>query len=100
MALETLVQSDEFQTYLQELRKSVDQPQNLSVMDMIEILFQHIDSIRTRDWKLFTDSIRLMLPYVLPYDNTNNGRWLPVLCSVAKCGPTRIKSLFSGIGTN
>ena len=48
MALETLVQSDEFQTYLQELRKSVDQPQNLSVMDMIEILFQQIYSIRTK----------------------------------------------------
>ena len=79
MSLETLVLSDEFQTYLQELRKSVDQPQNLSVMDMIEILFQHIDSIRTRDWKLFTDSIQLMLPWVLPYDSTNNGRWLPVL---------------------
>ena len=48
MSLETLVLSDEFQTYLQELRKSVDQPQNLSVMDMIEILFQQIYSIRTK----------------------------------------------------
>ena len=84
MAMETLVQSDEFQSYLQQLRQNVDMPDNhmakfiLQVMDMIEILFLNIDSLRSKNWNQFTDSLRLMIPWMLLYDNTNYARWLPV----------------------
>ena len=84
MAFETLIEGEKFHIYIQELRKNVDLPDNhmakyfLGVMDMIEILFLHIDSLRTKNWKQFTDSLRLMIPWMLSYDNSNYGRWLPV----------------------
>ena len=84
LALETLIQADEFQSYLQSLRKEVDQPGNhmakfiLDVMDMIDILFLNINSLRTKTWKSFKDSLRMMMPWIIAYDNTNYRRWLPV----------------------
>ncbi|XP_066927263.1 uncharacterized protein [Clytia hemisphaerica] len=47
-------------------------------MEMIKILFMHIDSIRTHNWTRYLESIRLMMPWVHIYDNSNYGRWLPV----------------------
>ena len=50
----------------------------VSLMEMIEILFLNIDSIRTHNWKEFLNSLRLMMPWFLIYDSVNYGRWLPV----------------------
>ena len=50
----------------------------LSIMYMIEILFMNIDSLRTKDWNGFLSSIRLMMPWMVIYDQTNYSRWLPV----------------------
>ena len=36
------------------------------------------DSLRTKDWDNFVSSIRLMMPWMIVYDNTNYSRWLPV----------------------
>ena len=44
---------------------------------MIEILLMNIGSLRTKDWKNFS-SLRLMMPWMIVYDNTNYSQWLPV----------------------
>ena len=50
----------------------------LSVMHMIEVLFMNIDSLKTKNWDNFLASLRLMMPYMSVYDNTNYSRWLSV----------------------
>ena len=47
-------------------------------MNMIEILFMNIDSLKCKEWKRFLSSLRLMMPWMMIYDNTNYSRWLPV----------------------
>ena len=47
-------------------------------MQMIEVLFQNIDSIRTHNWKCYLESLRMLMPWYMIYDSTNYGRWLPV----------------------
>ena len=84
VAFDTIIQSPEFIEYIQLLRESLNSPDNhlakyvLSIMDMIEILFMNIDSLRRKDWAQFKCSLRLMMPWMMIYDNTNYGRWLPV----------------------
>ena len=47
-------------------------------MNMIEILFMNIDSLRTKDWDNFLVSLGLMMSWMIVYDKTNYSRWLPV----------------------
>ena len=84
IAFETLINSPDFNDYIQKLRKSQDNPNFhmanyiLSIMDMIEILFLNIDSLRRKDWAEFKNSLRLMMPWLLMYDNVHYGRYLPI----------------------
>ena len=83
-SLETLQQDTDFKSYLEKLFDSLDIPENhmakymISLMEMIEILLLNIDSIRTHNWKCYLESIRLMMPWMMAYDCTNYGRWLPI----------------------
>ena len=43
----------------------------LSIMNMIEILFMDIDSLQTKDWDNFLSSLRLVMQWMVIYDNTN-----------------------------
>ena len=55
----------------------------LSIMNMIEILFMNIDSLRTKDWDNFLASLGLMVSWMIVYDNKNYSRWLqPMVTSV------------------
>ena len=40
----------------------------LSIMNMIEILFMNIDSLRTKDWDNFLASLGLMMSWMIVYD--------------------------------
>ena len=48
----------------------------LSFMNMVEILIMNIHSCRTQNWNLFKSSIRLMLPWLIIYDQNKYGKWL------------------------
>ena len=48
----------------------------LSFMVMVEILIMNIHSIKVKDWKLFTNSLRLMIPWLQIYDKLHYGKWL------------------------
>ena len=92
IAFETIISSSEFVEYQQQLRRGFEEETNhmanfiMSIMEMIEILFQNIDSLRRKDWGDFKTSLRLMIPWMLIYDNIHYGRWLPVfyadMCSI------------------
>ena len=45
-------------------------------MNVVEILFLNINSLRTKEWDNFLPPIRLMMPWIMVYDNTNYNRWL------------------------
>ena len=82
--METLIVDNDFDLYLQKIFESVTGPNTqlanffVSLMEMIEILFLNIDSIRTHNWKAYLESLRLIMPWMHAYDNCNYGRWLPV----------------------
>ena len=84
IAFETLISSPDFNEYLHKLRENHETPDHhmakyvMSVMEMIEILFLNIDSLRTKDWTEFKNSLRLMMPWMAIYNNTHYGRWLPI----------------------
>ena len=65
---------------------------------MIEILLMNIGSLRTKDWKNFS-SLRLMMPWMIVYDNTNYSQWLPVfwmeMSSLSQEHCQLIKEIFS-----
>ena len=44
-------------------------------MNMVEILIINIHSCRTQNWNLFKSSIRLMLPWLITYDQNKYGKW-------------------------
>ena len=75
MAFESLVQSEDFNEYIESLRLSQDIPENhmekyiLSVIDMIEVLFMNLDSLRQKDWQEFKNSLRLMMPWITITDD-------------------------------
>ena len=46
----------------------------LSIMNMIEILFMNIDSLRTKYWDNFLSQTKFMIPWMMVYDNTNYSR--------------------------
>ena len=49
----------------------------MSFMEMVEILTQNIHSLRTRNWKGFKSSLKLMLSWLQVYGNDKYGRHLP-----------------------
>ena len=65
----------------QELERleSSDSPMTrlwLSFLNMTEILMMNFHASRTQNWDEFKASVRLMIPWLQVYDNTNYGRWL------------------------
>ena len=48
----------------------------LSFMEMVEILMMNIHSLKTQNWEMFKDSIKLMIPWMQVYDNNKYGKWL------------------------
>ena len=49
----------------------------LRILEMIEILLPNIDNIQTQNWERFKFSLKLMLQWMVTYDNSYYGRWLP-----------------------
>ena len=64
---------------------------------MVEILFMNVDSLRIKNWKRFLSSIRLMMPWVMVYDQTNYNRWLPVFWLEMSSLPEEHEELISEI---
>ena len=81
LAFQSILYDEDFSEYVKKLFK-VQKCNNhigkyiLSAMNMIEILFMNNDSLRTKD--SFLSSTRLMMPWMILYENTNDSRWLPV----------------------
>ena len=71
----------------------------LIIMNVIEIIFMINDSLRTKDWDNFLSSLRLIVPSMIVYDNTNYSRWLPVfwmeMSSLSQEHCQLIKEIFS-----
>ena len=67
---------EEFDFYIERLF-DMNQPENhmamyiLSLRNMIEILFMNLDNLRTNNWEAFLSSLRLMMPWMIIYDQTN-----------------------------
>ena len=84
LCLDMLIEDEEFDKYVTTLFNNIQGSEShladfiVSLMEMIEILFMNIDSIRTHNWKLYLESLRLMMPWLIIYDKVNYGRWLPV----------------------
>ena len=47
-----------------------------SFLEMTEILMMNLHALRTQNWDEFRTSLRLMLPWLQIYDNSNYGRWM------------------------
>ena len=66
---------------------------------MTEILFMNIDSLQTKECDSFLPSVRLMMPWMMIYDNTNYSWWLPVfrmeMSSLSQEHCQLIKEIFS-----
>ena len=71
----------------------------LSIMNMIEILFMDIESLQTKDWDNFLSSLRLVMPWMVIYDNKNYSQSLPVfwmeMSSLSRECCQLIKEIFS-----
>ena len=79
-SFENILNDDQFIGYISKLKIFSDSQQQakymLSNIEIIEVLFMNIDSIRTSNWQAYKDSIRLMMPWMVIYDNTNYGRYI------------------------
>ena len=49
----------------------------LDFMTMVEILMMNVYAIHTCNWDEFLTSLREMMPWMVIYDQTHYGRWLP-----------------------
>ena len=83
LAFQRILYDEGFSEYVKSLFKVLESDNHmekyiLCIMNMTEILFMNIDSLRTKDWDKFLSSLRLMMPWMIVYDNTNYGRWFPV----------------------
>ena len=67
------------ETLFRDSKDSDQASMYISFMEMIEILTQNIHSLRTRNWKEFKSSLKLMLPWLKVYGNDKYGRHLPDL---------------------
>ena len=101
-SLQTILEDGEFSEYVKKLF-DLQGPDNhmanyiISILGMIEILFMNVDSLRTKNWKRFLSSIRLMMPWVMVYDQTNYSRWLPVFWLEMSSLPEEHEELISEI---
>ena len=74
LSMKMLLLDTDFSSYVTRLFSCVDGPTNhlakfiISLMEMIEILFMNIDSIRTHNWEAYLESLRLMLPWMVAYN--------------------------------
>ena len=48
----------------------------LSYMELVEILMMIIHALKTQNWMMFKESIRMMIPWMKIYDNNKYGKWL------------------------
>ena len=103
-AFQTILDDGEFSEYVNKLFNVTGAGNHManyiiSIMNMIEILLMNIDSLKSEDWERFLSSIRLMMPWMMIYDNTNYSRWLPVfwmeMSSLAEEHVQSIKEIFS-----
>ena len=105
-AAEHLRQSDTFQTYMSEVYNIIESSNSpmaqywLSFMSMVEILMMNIHSVRTGNWKLFLDSIRLMIPWMKIYDKNKYGMWLTEFWSEMSSLPQNISQKMSELFAN
>ena len=101
-SLQTILEDGEFSEYVKKLF-DLQGPDNhmanyiISILGMIEILFMNVHSLRTKNWKRFLSSIRLMMPWVMVYDQTNYSRWLPVFWLEMSSLPEEHEELISEI---
>ena len=100
---EQLTEDEQFNLFIKKLFKQFSMPDHhlfkymASLMEMIEILFLNIDSIRTHNLDNFLSSIRLMMPWMKAYDCSNYGRWLPVYWEGMKSLPPEHKFMMEKI---
>lgn len=64
----------------------------LSFMEMVEILYMNINSIRLANWEEYLQSTRMMLPWLKVYDQDKYGRWLQEFWLSMKTLPKDISS--------
>ena len=79
LAFQSIQYDEGFSEYVKNLFKAQESDNHMtknivSIMNMIEILFRNIDSLRTKEWNNFLPPIRLMMPKMMIYDNTNYSR--------------------------
>ncbi|MES9882370.1 MAG: hypothetical protein ABW185_15975 [Sedimenticola sp.] len=49
----------------------------LEFMAMVEVLVMNVHAVHTCNWDEYLVSLREMMPWMMIYDQTNYGRWLP-----------------------
>ena len=82
IAVADLQHNEDFKKFVRnsyEIIEGQDSPMAnfwFTFMEMVEILMMNIHSLRTQNWESFKCSIRLMLPWLVIYDNNNYGKWL------------------------
>ena len=104
LAFQSILYDEDFSEYVKNLLR-VQEGDNhmakyvLSIMNMIEILFMNINTLRTKYLENILSSIRLMVPWMTVYDNTNYRRWLQVfwmeMSSLSQEHRQLIKKFFS-----
>ena len=82
LTFQTILYDEDFSEYIKNLFKVQESDNHmaktLSIMNMIEILFMNINVLRTKEWDNFFLPIRLVMPWMIVYENRNYSRWLPV----------------------
>ena len=48
----------------------------LDLMTMVEVLMLNVHAVHTCNWEEYLMSLRDMMPWLVIYDQTNDGRWL------------------------
>ena len=67
----------------------------IDFMTMVEILMMNVHAIHTCNWEEYLNSMRKMMPWLVIYDQTNYGRWLPHFWAMLSSLPTKQTQFFS-----
>ena len=67
----------------------------IDFMTMVEILMMNVHAIHTCNWEEYLNSMRKMMPWLVIYDQTNYGRWLPHFWAMLSSLPTEQTQFFS-----
>ncbi|MCH2406096.1 MAG: hypothetical protein MK200_07885 [Nitrosopumilus sp.] len=100
-ALTTIKVNDQFDMFIKEayeIVRNYGSPMAdywLSYMEMVEILIMNIHSLKTQNWNMFKDSLRLMIPWMKIYDNNKYGKWLVEFWVEMSTLPSHIDSYMS-----